>query len=262
MSTTKDPVRLVWDPSCPESERQLLRHGVSMQPPHDAEARVWRGLVGTIGAAAVAGSAEASAKTAAATTATKIEATGLAGSKIVALLVALAALAALAAVVALGDYLVASPRDPRPPASAPQPAPAAATTTPAPTTPAPTTTTASTPTPAWVAPAPVDDTAPARPARARPRSHLREEVTYIKDARQALRQGDAARALQILDDCRRHFPSGVLEQERERLSIDALVALGRGPEAAARAGAFLRAYPDSPHAGEVRAVGLAARGSR
>ena len=34
---------------------------------------------------------------------------------------------------------------------------------------------------------------------------------------------------------------------------------GRGAEASARAAQFLRKYPDSPHAGDVRALGLGGR---
>jgi hypothetical protein len=102
--------------------------------------------------------------------------------------------------------------------------------------------------------------APARPAAVTPApsssaGRLREETTLIRDARQALRQGDAARALRLLDECRRLFPAGVLQQERERLAIEALTKSGHGAEASARAAAFLRKYPDSPHAAEIRALG-------
>ena len=50
MSTVNDPVRLVADPGCPESQRALLQHGVNIAPPRDAEARVWMALVGSLGA--------------------------------------------------------------------------------------------------------------------------------------------------------------------------------------------------------------------
>jgi hypothetical protein len=93
-----------------------------------------------------------------------------------------------------------------------------------------------------------------------PATRLREETTLIRDARQALRAGDATRALRVLDECRRLFPAGVLQQERERLVIEALIKDGRAAEASARAGAFLRKYPDSPHAGEIRALDLGAAG--
>ena len=93
-----------------------------------------------------------------------------------------------------------------------------------------------------------------------PATRLREETTLIGDARQALRAGDAARALRVLDECRRLFPAGVLQQERERLAIEALIKDGRAAEASARAVAFLRKYPDSPHAGEIRALNLGAAG--
>jgi outer membrane protein assembly factor BamD (BamD/ComL family) len=98
--------------------------------------------------------------------------------------------------------------------------------------------------------------APRRAAPAASAGRLRQETDLIREARQALRQGDARRALALLAECRRLFPRGVLEQERERLAIEALSRSGRGAEAAARAAAFLRKYPDSPHAGEIRGLGL------
>jgi outer membrane protein assembly factor BamD (BamD/ComL family) len=105
------------------------------------------------------------------------------------------------------------------------------------------------------------DAAPSAKAPS-PATRLREEATLIKDARQALRQGNAARALKVLAEHRRVFPAGVLEQERERLIIEALLKDGRAADASARAAVFLRKYPDSPHASEVRGLGLAASGNR
>src|SRR4029077_9229787 len=75
MSAARDPVRLVADASITDAERTLLRHGVDLAPPDDAEARVWQGLAGALGVAAVVSAAEASAKTAA-NTATTAAATG------------------------------------------------------------------------------------------------------------------------------------------------------------------------------------------
>ena len=103
-------------------------------------------------------------------------------------------------------------------------------------------------------PAPAEETAPAEPpvnAAAGPASHLREEIELVRSARQALRAGRASQALQILDESRRRFPSAALEQERERLTIEALSASGRTAEASARAAAFLRKFPTSPHAKEI-----------
>src|SRR5262249_28508961 len=103
--------------------------------------------------------------------------------------------------------------------------------------------------------------AAARSVPGGPPSHLRQETTLVSEARQVLRGGDPAGALRLLDECRRLFPNGVLVQERERLSIEALVAAGRPAEASARAAEFLRKYPDSPHAGEIRGLGLDGRRS-
>jgi hypothetical protein len=267
-STTTDPVRLLSDPSCPEGHRELLRHGIAIEPPRDAELQVWQALGGAIGAAVVGSAADAITRTT--TTATKLEKAGLSGGKV------LAIAAALVVLVAAAVYLVVSGRrtEPR------QPAPVAALpAAEAPATEAPSRPAAGEP-PAWDVPAPPADPKPARPApgtrravraQARPAaasgpspaaaptaSRLVEETTLIRDARQALRQGDAARALRVLEECRRLFPAGVLEQERERLTIEALAKGGPARESSARAAEFLRRYPDSPHAREVRGLGAGA----
>jgi hypothetical protein len=271
MSTVRDPLRLVADASCPDSQRQLLRHGVDIAPPRDAEARVWLALVAATGAAAVGGSADASARTV--TTVAKTSVAGLGGAKIGAIA---ATLAALGALVALGTFLIA-PRTPRPPAATPPALPAAAEAAPPVATPPPPAAAGTAP---WEdAPPPADAERTAvpgsrRPARVQPRgvaagppataaspaTRLREETTFIRDARLALRAGDAPRALRVLDECRRLFPAGALQQERERLVIEALVKDGRAAEASARATHFLRRYPDSPHADEIRSLGLGGSG--
>jgi len=50
-----------------------------------------------------------------------------------------------------------------------------------------------------------------------------------------------------LDEHRARFPDGTFVQEREVLAIEALVRLGRGAEAKARADAFAHAFPTSAH---------------
>jgi hypothetical protein len=280
--STRDPMRLVQDPSCPEIQRELLRHGVELAPPPGAEQRVWLGVVGAVGAlgalgalgtiggaaAAGAGGAAAEASTKTVTTAAKVNVAGLTSAKVVAIVAALAALGAF------GAYLVGGLRGaPAPSASPPVAAPSEAPVT------APPATAPAAEAPPWETPpvreAPQAVPGPRHPTRVRPRTkadapspataaspaaRLGEETTLIRGARQALRGGEPARALQILEACRRRYPAGVLQQERERLTIEALVEDGRRAEASARAAQFLRKYPDSPHAGDVRALGRGGSG--
>ena len=268
MTTPRDPERLLLDPACPDIQRDLLRHGAEMGPPPGAEQRVWLGVVGAIGATAAAGAAagaaEASAKTA--TTAAKVNVAGLTGAKVLAIVTALAALGAFGVYLVVGMRSTptsVAPAPAEPPAIAPQPPSTGET-------------------PPWESPPPADPQrgaapGPRRPTRVRPHTRaaaappaaapspaarLGEETTLIRDARQALRGGDAARALHLLEACRRQFPAGVLQQERERLTIEALVKAGRSAEASTRAAQFLRRYPDSPHAGDIRALGLGGSGGR
>ena len=87
-------------------------------------------------------------------------------------------------------------------------------------------------------------------------SQLREESEMILGARRVLRAGDPLRALTLLDAARARFPEGILVQEREALSIEALVRSGQRALATKRAEAFLHAYPKSPHGADVKRVVL------
>ena len=72
------------------------------------------------------------------------------------------------------------------------------------------------------------------------------EVSLLGRAQQAL-ASDPNAALALTDEHARHYPAGVLRQEREFIAIQALHRLGRRSEAAARADEFLSRFPDSAH---------------
>jgi hypothetical protein len=97
---------------------------------------------------------------------------------------------------------------------------------------------------------------PSAAVRARARvsgTSVEAEMLLIGEAREALQSRDAAHALLLLDEHADRFPSGALGEERDALRVTSLCALGRVAEARAAASQFLRASPDSPHAGRVRA---------
>jgi outer membrane protein assembly factor BamD (BamD/ComL family) len=87
-------------------------------------------------------------------------------------------------------------------------------------------------------------------------SQLREESEMILGARRVLRAGDSLRALTLLDAARTRFPEGILVQEREALSIEALVRSGQRALATKRSEAFSRAFPKSPHGADVKRIVL------
>jgi len=87
-----------------------------------------------------------------------------------------------------------------------------------------------------------------------PASRLREESGALLEARAALRAGDAARSLALLEQARVRYPHGALGQEREALAIRALAQSGDRAAAARRARAFLQAHPQSPYVADVRLV--------
>jgi hypothetical protein len=86
-----------------------------------------------------------------------------------------------------------------------------------------------------------------------PSGDVAAEVLVLREAHAAMRGGQAARALALLDEHARRFPKGALGEERDAARVAALCALGRVAEARAAADRFLRASPVSPHAGRVRA---------
>ena len=110
---------------------------------------------------------------------------------------------------------------------------------------------------------------PASPSKAaaaastRPASVMRskrtcDESELIDRAETLLRTGQAKGALEAT---RLHAACDetILDQERERISIEALVVLGRKQEATTRARAFEAGYPSSPHLRRIRQlVGLGA----
>jgi len=80
------------------------------------------------------------------------------------------------------------------------------------------------------------------------------EVATLDSARQALRSGDARRALKTLVEHARRFSGGVLGPEAELLRIEALIESGQPATAASRARSFLAKNPSSPHTARVRSL--------
>lgn len=264
--------------------RDLLHAGKNMDPPDGAERAVWLALLGQVGAAGAGGAAgggaaggtakagaAAKAASAAGTTAGGVAAKAVGGGVVKAML-----LGAVSGIIAVSGYTVLEPSPSKAPeiqapvaneAPASPPKVSEAKGTPAAPTeqpkaeppprqvvsaPAPTSTggTAEEPAPKESAPAsaaPAPDTPEDRASR------LREENDLLNQARGALRGGDPGRAMAILEQARQKFPGGVLGQEREALTIEALAKSGAREAASARAAAFIAAHPTSPHAARLQA---------
>ena len=78
------------------------------------------------------------------------------------------------------------------------------------------------------------------------------ESRRLVAARSLLRRGRPQAALEVLTSLAADFPSGALVQEREALTIEALLASGDRRSARRRALGFIARYPESPYAGDVR----------
>jgi hypothetical protein len=78
-----------------------------------------------------------------------------------------------------------------------------------------------------------------------PEDSLSGELAELDRARKALAAGDARQALGALVAHVGRYPASRLEQEREALTIKALIAVGRTDEARRRGATFLRVYPQS-----------------
>jgi hypothetical protein len=98
------------------------------------------------------------------------------------------------------------------------------------------------------------DDAPGQPTResARRASQLEAEARALRDARAALKAGELSNAFATLEAAQRNFSVPELDQEREALMIELLQRSGHSDAASQRARAFLKLYPNSPHAGQVR----------
>jgi hypothetical protein len=82
-------------------------------------------------------------------------------------------------------------------------------------------------------------------------SQLTNERMLLDDARASLVQGDASRALDRLRASRREFPRAILAEERDALTVEALVGAHHYDEARAAGDAFRTRYPGSLFAGAV-----------
>lgn len=87
-----------------------------------------------------------------------------------------------------------------------------------------------------------------------PASTLTAEAELLARAQQALREGDAAAALRLLEEHERRFPAGELGDARRGARVRALCDLGRGAQARAEASSLLRERPHSPVAAGVADV--------
>jgi hypothetical protein len=240
-------------------ERDVLRAGLVIDPPEGAQEAVWAGILAALPvppppAQGSAGGGKAAAGKAAA--AAKVGGAGAAGGGSI---LSAVLIGAGSAVVCIAAYAVVTPSTPEPSPPPPMVAPSSEPGL-APSPPSPPVARPTPGEPAAAASPSADPSADRRaPAEARAadpaaerETLLREESRLVGEARAALRRGDAAAALGMLDQIRERFPGGVLAQEREALSIEALARSGRRDEAAARAAAFVKAYPASPLAAGVQ----------
>jgi hypothetical protein len=171
---------------------------------------------------------------------------GILGAK--AVVVGVAASVLVAGSVAAGFVATRAAHAPPPPAVASVVAPAK----PAPIVPTPP---AHVDDPAEVAP-PVDDGATLSKTHRRAGSTLEQELPLLQGAQEALRRGDSARALRLLDAHARRFPNGVLAPERRAVHAMAVCQANSGPAARAEAEAFVREAPGSPLVERVRSACL------
>lgn len=74
---------------------------------------------------------------------------------------------------------------------------------------------------------------------------MSEEASLLQGAQRALAAGQAPRALTLLDEHERRFPSGMLAEERRVAKVLGLCALGRTEEATILARAFVARSPGS-----------------
>ncbi|WP_437336029.1 hypothetical protein [Sorangium sp. So ce394] len=82
---------------------------------------------------------------------------------------------------------------------------------------------------------------------------LSEEIAHLARAH-ALLARDPEQALFMVEEGQQRFPNGALAEEREVIAIHALVEIGLEDDARLRAKRFLRRYPDSHSAADIRRI--------
>ena len=228
-----------------ELERELLGSLRDVSPPPGAKGETWNRLAVQVAAAATIGTASAAAHAVAGSGAgAALQATKVLTGKVVAGV-------ALAGSMAVGGWwihrqITASPAVPvGAPVAFERVAPPAPPSVPPVREPE-----------EIVAPAraPIDPLErPTKTVEPRPRSDLLAlESRMLTDARAQLRGGDPRSSLSTLERLRARVPRGVLMQEREVLAIQIASALGDTTTAKRRAKEFVDAYPESPHASQMR----------
>ena len=86
---------------------------------------------------------------------------------------------------------------------------------------------------------------------------LAEEVAILSKATSALRAGNPAEGLRLLDEHQRRFPKGRLAEERRAARIQALCAMGKLSAAEAELSRLAQSSPRSPHLARAqRACGI------
>ncbi|MEO8550452.1 MAG: hypothetical protein ABI678_10775 [Kofleriaceae bacterium] len=92
------------------------------------------------------------------------------------------------------------------------------------------------------------------PAHRTPEVSLSAEAALLDQARRAIQRGDSRAALATCEVHAKKFVHGSLREERERIAIEALVALGRRDDAQARARRFDHAFPNSVQSERIHAL--------
>jgi hypothetical protein len=232
-------------------ERELLGSIRDVSPPPDAKGAAWDVIAVQVAAVAAAGAGTAVAGNAAAQAA--------AGAKLLTAKV-LIGVALIGSTFVTGGYWVSRQVAQRSVVGPPAVRRAPSDPAPAPLPPAPSPGFATAPWDSASSSAPCLPTAsPAPPDRLprvvdgpRQRNLLGVESRMLTEARAQLRNGDPRAAMSTLERLQTRFPKGVLMQERDVLTIQVLAALGDVAGANRRAKEFLEAYPQSPHAPQLR----------
>lgn len=93
-----------------------------------------------------------------------------------------------------------------------------------------------------------------RVERATPANDLKREIRMLDQARNAVRSGESALALELLRSYDQRFPRGAFRQEVAVLRVEALERRGERDRANDLARKFVAENPDSPHVERVERV--------